>query len=239
MHHQFIIGLLQIVAFTLGAEAIQNQQKSGMERSMSEGLKNGHLKILRQFLNLQESGLDASEWLKLLEQLLNNFESRMGAVEGKTSSLEGKTSSLGGKMNTLEGKTSSLEGEMNTLEGKTSSLESEMNTVKGKVEILDQSRCQTEELSTGYNNFQGEWRTQTHNVTFQSPFHRSPKVIVSLMEYDMSRRPYHNNNDDNPSWQNIIQSVNKKGFKLLNRAMSEKNGVWMINEQTFRWMACA
>merc|ERR1712087_1053454 len=136
MHHHFIIGLLQTVCLTLGAEVIRNQQESGVERSASEGVHNGHLKTLRQFLNPQETGLErsASEWLDLLWQLLNSLESRMGAMEGE--------------MNTVK-------GEMNTVKG-------EMNTVKGKVEILDQSRCIYGELTSADNNWLGDWIQVTH-----------------------------------------------------------------------------
>merc|ERR1711962_277196 len=87
-------------------QQFQDPQESRLERSASERLNNGHLNTMQQFQNSQEAGLErsASEGLNndtrqfnlnILEQFLNNLESRMGAVEGKTSSLEGKVATQG------------------------------------------------------------------------------------------------------------------------------------------------
>jgi len=106
MHHHFIIGLLKIVCLTLGAEVTRNQRESGVERSASEGVHNGHLRTLRQFLNPQETGL---EWLNLLHQLLNNLESRMGTVEGEMTTVKGEMTTVKGEMNTVKGKVEILD----------------------------------------------------------------------------------------------------------------------------------
>ena len=85
----------------------------------------------------------------------------------------------------------------------------------------------------GYNNWLGDWIKVTHTVTFGSPFPQIPKVIVSPMNYDMERRPTHNNKHENPQWQNIIKYVHEEGFTLTTQTFSAEGGNWMFHSLVF------
>jgi len=239
MHLHFLIGLLQVVCFTLSAEVMHNPQETGLERSASEG----HLNTMQQFQNPQEAGLErsASEGLNnghlnTKQQFQNPQEAGLerSASEGlNNDTRQFNLNTLEHFLNNLESRMGAVEGEMSTVKGKTSSLE-------GKVATLGQSRCLSGDLnSAGHHKNDGGTTKTTKSISFSPAFHKTPQVIIAMREYDLGRHAGYATNGENPVLWYTNLSVNKNAFSVQFNAHSSSGGKWYIYGIDWRWMACA
>jgi len=187
MHHYLIVGLLQVICSSMGSKEIKHPLKAALERSASEG-----------------SHLDK------LEQFLNNLESRVGAVEGKTSSLEGK-------MGTVESKTSSLEA----------------TQAKSRCQS-----GQNVDIGRDNDNVGTDWKTKDTQIDFSQTFHKIPKVILSATYLDINK-PYAGDKEENLMSNLEATSIGKSSFNIHSQLWSEDGGKWEWYLVKVSWMACA
>jgi len=232
MHLHFLIGLLQVVCFTLSAEVMHNPQETGLERSASEG----HLNTMQQFQNPQEAGLERSASEGLNNGHLNTKQQFQNPQEA---GLE-RSASEGLNNDTRQFNLNTLEQFLNNLESRMGAVEGEMSTVKGKVATLGQSRCLSGDLySKGHFDNDGKTTTTTKSISFSPAFHKTPQVLIAQREYDMGRRSGQASSSENPMLYYSILSVNKNAFSVKFFARAFAGGKWFIHKSGWRWMACA